>query len=511
MKKLVFIFVLLNFCFSTPSLSQSKGSEALIQKAEQGDAKSQCELGINYHFGWGGLPQDDKSAVNYFRKAADQGYGDAQYWLGFCYSGGYGVQKDETQAFNWYKKSADNGNDRGQLRLGEAYFRGEGVACDRSKAIIWYQKSAEQGNKEAQYNLGHFYEEGLGVTKDNKKADYWYQEVLKKEGFWANVLKREGATIIDFKIPEITNEVYTNTKLSKKSDFSFKVKNKIIKPSPNCQLIFRCDMTKEDWLKLYLIEKDKNTQKEDVLYSYIIDAKDGFVLDETFFDDGISVSNHKGYDFNMLMSDDGENFVIELSEDDISLSFDYADFMLQNPKNDYKTNCETNQGFADKYRLFLNNVRNVIPKVVELEKDDEMLLLKSEFKNENNSYSVVAIHKNDNITRLIFGFNNTFSTEWCENNKLTEGIHKCTFYYSNFGEECPQTFENCTIKLSEDKKRILIAIYEDNLYRMATTLGEDFYAVGINDKRIEIPISSGPTVKKMARFLLDVKENKYKF
>ena len=46
-----------------------------------------------------------------YRKAADQGYADAQFMLGKLYEDGLvGVGKDNGQAKGWYQKAADQGN-----------------------------------------------------------------------------------------------------------------------------------------------------------------------------------------------------------------------------------------------------------------------------------------------------------------------------------------------------------------------------------------------------------------
>ena len=41
-----------------------------------------------------GVPQDYTEAVNWFRKAAEQGYAQAQYKLGVMYDEGLGVTQD---------------------------------------------------------------------------------------------------------------------------------------------------------------------------------------------------------------------------------------------------------------------------------------------------------------------------------------------------------------------------------------------------------------------------------
>jgi TPR repeat protein len=80
------------------------------------------------------------SKVDYWKKAAEQGYINAQYYLG-----------------NAYWKESNN----------------------QQKAIQWWQKAAEQGHLIAQYKLGIAYKNGLGVTKDYQKAVEWLHQVAE--------------------------------------------------------------------------------------------------------------------------------------------------------------------------------------------------------------------------------------------------------------------------------------------------------------------------------------------
>ena len=52
--------------------------------ANAGDATAQNRLGHAYFLGQG-MPQDYAQAVAWYRKAAEQGYDDAQYNLGYMY------------------------------------------------------------------------------------------------------------------------------------------------------------------------------------------------------------------------------------------------------------------------------------------------------------------------------------------------------------------------------------------------------------------------------------------
>ena len=79
-------------------------------------------LGIAYESGRG-VRQDDAEAVKWYRRAAEQGYTDAQVLLGIAYESGRGVRQDLALAQEWYGKACDNGDQIGcnnylRLKLG---------------------------------------------------------------------------------------------------------------------------------------------------------------------------------------------------------------------------------------------------------------------------------------------------------------------------------------------------------------------------------------------------------
>jgi TPR repeat protein len=55
------------------------------------------------------VPQNYPEAAKWFRKAAEQGYANAQYALGVCYYIGYGVTPNKAVAIKWFKKAAQQG------------------------------------------------------------------------------------------------------------------------------------------------------------------------------------------------------------------------------------------------------------------------------------------------------------------------------------------------------------------------------------------------------------------
>jgi len=109
-----------------------------------------------------GIPQDSAKAMDWLRKAADQGDPQAQYNLGEIYEHGQGVPQDFSQALEWLQKAAEHGAIPAQERLGAIYIRGEGAQQDFSKAADWYRKAAELGSTNAQLALGVMYHVGQG-------------------------------------------------------------------------------------------------------------------------------------------------------------------------------------------------------------------------------------------------------------------------------------------------------------------------------------------------------------
>jgi hypothetical protein len=115
-------------------------------------------------------------AVEWFRKAADQGYPQGQFGLGWMYANGRGVPKDENEAVQWYRKAAEQGYDFAQTNLGAMYADGRGVAKDDVEAVKWYRKAADHGDALAQRLLGNMYLQGRGgLPKDDEQAAEWYR------------------------------------------------------------------------------------------------------------------------------------------------------------------------------------------------------------------------------------------------------------------------------------------------------------------------------------------------
>ena len=126
------------------------------EKAEQGDAVAQIDLGWMYYEG-DGVPQDIVEAAKWFRKAAEQGKDSAQAVLGEMYRKGEGVPQDYAEAVKWFRKAAEQGDAIAQGALGGMYYSGEGVPQNYEEAVKWFRKAAAQGHAKAKERLGEVY------------------------------------------------------------------------------------------------------------------------------------------------------------------------------------------------------------------------------------------------------------------------------------------------------------------------------------------------------------------
>jgi len=70
------------------------------------DKAALTEWGRRYENGEG-VPSNVTRAIKLYCKAANQGYADAQYYLGWLYSRGRGVKRDDALAAAWLKKAAN--------------------------------------------------------------------------------------------------------------------------------------------------------------------------------------------------------------------------------------------------------------------------------------------------------------------------------------------------------------------------------------------------------------------
>ena len=169
--------------------------------AEGGHPAAQADLGFLHAQGRGVGAKDQKTARQWFGKslagglaaAAERGDVFAQTSLGRMYASGAGcgkrrddaaarqkqgarqqcVEKDATRAAQWFRRAAEQGHGDAQGRLGLAFLTGSGVKRDERRAAEWLRRAADQGEAGAQFLLGQLYLHGQGVPKDPRLGTEW--------------------------------------------------------------------------------------------------------------------------------------------------------------------------------------------------------------------------------------------------------------------------------------------------------------------------------------------------
>ena len=177
--------------------------------ADQGYTEAQYQLGALYARGLG-VTRDYTEAGRWYRLAADKGYAPAQHLLGHLYANGRGLEteyledpdpppkglekgipdqqvlrSDYAEAAKWWRKAADQGDVRAQCDMGWLYANGRGVETNYTEAATWYRKSAARGNSVAQFSLGWMSANGLGVDKDYAAAGTWYRKSAERANPYA--------------------------------------------------------------------------------------------------------------------------------------------------------------------------------------------------------------------------------------------------------------------------------------------------------------------------------------
>lgn len=160
--------------------------DTLLEKATAGDAEAQVDLGLAYRDGGelrdgSRVDKDEKEAVRWFRKSAEQGHPRGQDNLGYMLLSGRGVAKDEKAAVRWFERSAAQGNHWGLNNLANCYDRGEGLARDPNKAVALWKKAVEAGSRYACMSLAATTMPGVSEDEDWAAARRWLERGVALE------------------------------------------------------------------------------------------------------------------------------------------------------------------------------------------------------------------------------------------------------------------------------------------------------------------------------------------
>lgn len=110
------------------------------------------------------------AGMRLLRAAAQAGEARAQARLGEILD----KAEEDKEAVAWYRKAAEQGDAAGQFGLGMAYLAGEGVPRDAGTALVWIRRAAEQDFQNAVEAMADAYRDGsLGLAPDAVEAARW--------------------------------------------------------------------------------------------------------------------------------------------------------------------------------------------------------------------------------------------------------------------------------------------------------------------------------------------------
>jgi TPR repeat protein len=165
---LVLLTAPLAWAQSAPSANDDveRALAAVRRKATTGDVIAQFTLGSMLYYG----SPDMAQAIDWFRRAAAQGFSPAEFQMGQLFDFGFGVPQDDGQALTWYRMAAVHGSAGGARTVGEFYRRGRSVNADAAEAMRWYRQAADADDLRGQYELGQLYFD----ARDYVSAYVWF-------------------------------------------------------------------------------------------------------------------------------------------------------------------------------------------------------------------------------------------------------------------------------------------------------------------------------------------------
>ena len=136
------------------------------------------ELAVCYEYGQGVTPNLDE-AIAWYQKALDGGIGEAQgaLWrVSVVKANDLFAHQRYREAVEILKKAAEEGYAEAQACYAACLMNASGVNPDPFAAVEWYRKAAAQQNPTAIYSLGVCYENGEGVDRNLDTALEWYRK-----------------------------------------------------------------------------------------------------------------------------------------------------------------------------------------------------------------------------------------------------------------------------------------------------------------------------------------------
>ena len=117
--------------------------------------------------------QNYQNALGPLVSLAQQGHGEAMFFLALMHNNGDGVAQNLQEAVRWYTLSALTGWSDSMFNLGQKYYRGEGVPQDLAKAADLFFLVATTGDPDGQWAFGVLVASGEGRQQDMIEGGAW--------------------------------------------------------------------------------------------------------------------------------------------------------------------------------------------------------------------------------------------------------------------------------------------------------------------------------------------------
>lgn len=127
--------------------------EGFYQKANEGDAECQYELGrqLTPGIAYGAFRRSTQEAIRYYEMASKNGVIDAMFNLSNLYrEGNIDLEPNPTLSFLWMKKCMEAGDIEAMFEVGKRLVEGEGTEVNHELGIKYINEAAERGLKRAE-------------------------------------------------------------------------------------------------------------------------------------------------------------------------------------------------------------------------------------------------------------------------------------------------------------------------------------------------------------------------
>ena len=138
-----------------------------------------------------GFAQDDRQAVEWYRRASARNFADAQAKLAYLYAAGRGVEQNQVEAARLFRRAAEQGNAVAEANLGSIYATGAvGYTKDLIIAYVHISHAADMGDELARSSLPEIKArlssnqslEGQKLAENWKEKVPWPPEIAERLG-----------------------------------------------------------------------------------------------------------------------------------------------------------------------------------------------------------------------------------------------------------------------------------------------------------------------------------------